>query len=209
MYFIYGEEETAYLKAKDKRLGEVIDQIGHINRLVTPDLFTAVVEAIVGQQISAKVQETILDRMRSAFGKITPQKISEAADDELRSFGLSLRKVTYIKDLAAKILSGEFKPERIAAAPDAEAIKIMTELKGVGVWTAEMMLLFCLQRPDILSYDDFGIRRGMRMVYHHRNLTRQLFAKYRRRLSPYGSVASLYFWAVAGGAIPGLRDLGK
>ena len=69
-----------------------------------------------------------------------------------------------------------------------------------------MILLFCLQRPNILSYDDLGIQRGMRMVYRHRSIDRKLFEKYRRRLSPYCSVASLYFWAVAGGAIPGLTD---
>ena len=69
-----------------------------------------------------------------------------------------------------------------------------------------MILLFCLQRPDIFSYDDLAIQRGLRMVYHHRQVGRALFEKYRRRYSPYGSVASLYLWAVAGGAVPELRD---
>ena len=69
-----------------------------------------------------------------------------------------------------------------------------------------MILLFCLQRPDIFSYDDLAIQRGLRMVYHHRQVGRELFEKYRRRYSPYGSVASLYLWAVAGGAVPELRD---
>ena len=69
-----------------------------------------------------------------------------------------------------------------------------------------MILLFCLQRPDILSYDDLAIQRGLRMVYHHRAIDRRLFEKYRRRYSPYGSVASLYLWAVSGGAIPELKD---
>ena len=87
-----------------------------------------------------------------------------------------------------------------------EAIRQLCTLKGVGVWTAEMILLFCLQRPDILSYDDLAILRGLRMVYHHRSIDRRLFEKYRRRFSPYGSVASLYLWAVAGGAIPEMKD---
>ena len=89
---------------------------------------------------------------------------------------------------------------------DEEAIKALSALKGVGVWTAEMILLFCMQRPDILSFGDLAILRGMRMVYHHRKIDKKLFEKYRRRLSPYGSVASLYFWAVAGGAIPEMKD---
>ena len=90
--------------------------------------------------------------------------------------------------------------------PDEEVIRVLSSLKGIGVWTAEMILLFCLQRPDIFSYDDLAIQRGLRMVYHHRQVSRELFEKYRRRYSPYGSVASLYLWAVAGGAVPELRD---
>lgn len=90
--------------------------------------------------------------------------------------------------------------------PDAEAIRALSSLKGIGVWTAEMILLFCLQRQDVFSFDDLAIQRGLRMVYHHRVITRQLFEKYRRRFSPYGSVASLYLWAVAGGAIAEMKD---
>ena len=82
----------------------------------------------------------------------------------------------------------------------------MSSLKGIGVWTAEMILLFCMQRPNVLSFGDLAIQRGMRMIYHHRKIDRKLFEKYRRRLSPYCSVASLYFWAAAGGAVPGLKD---
>ncbi len=89
---------------------------------------------------------------------------------------------------------------------DAEAIRALSSLTGIGVWTAEMILLFCLQRPDIFSYDDLAIQRGLRMVYHHRAIDRPLFEKYRRRFHPYGSVASLYLWAVSGGAIPELKD---
>ena len=101
---------------------------------------------------------------------------------------------------------GAFDPAAVAAMPDAEAIAALSSLRGVGVWTAEMILLFCLQRPDIFSFDDLAIRRGLRMVYRHRTITRALFEKYRRRFSPYGSVASLYLWAVSGGAIPELTD---
>ena len=92
---------------------------------------------------------------------------------------------------------------------DAEHEEVSREfsaLKRIGVWTAEMILLFCMQRPDVFSYDDLAIQRGLRMVYHHRKIDRKLFEKYRRRFSPYCSVASLYLWAAAGGAVPGLKD---
>ena len=100
----------------------------------------------------------------------------------------------------------EVKVPDVEGLTTEEAIKELSSLQGIGVWTAEMILLFCMQRPNVLSFGDLAIQRGMRMVYHHRKIDRKLFEKYRRRLSPYCSVASLYFWAVAGGAIPGMKD---
>ena len=109
-------------------------------------------------------------------------------------------------DFAQKVKSGEFDLDGIWKQSDKDAEQALVTLKGIGVWTAEMILLFCMQRPDIFSFDDLAIQRGLRMVYHHRNITKPLFEKYRRRFSPYGSVASLYLWAVAGGAVEGMRD---
>ena len=88
----------------------------------------------------------------------------------------------------------------------AEVCKWLSSLNGIGVWSAEMLMLFFMQRPDILSYGDLAIQRGLRMIYHHRIIDRKLFEKYRRRYSPYGSVASLYIWAVAGGAVADIKD---
>lgn len=206
MNFIYGEKETEYLKSKDKRLAEVIDAVGHIDREVDTDLYSALVHHIIGQQISTKAQTTIWQRMRDSYGEVTPETIGRADLKQLQSFGMTFRKAEYIKDLSEKILRGEFDLAAVEQMPDEEAIAALSSLKGVGVWTAEMILLFCLQRPDILSYGDLAILRGMRMVYHHRKIDKKLFEKYRRRLSPYCSVASLYFWAVAGGAVEGMKD---
>ncbi len=206
MYFTYGEKETEYLKAKDARLGEVIELVGHIDREVDDDLFSSVVHHIIGQQISTKAQKTVWQRMQNAFGEVTAHTVANASIDELQSFGMTFRKAEYIKDFAEKILNGEFDLDAVEHMSDEDAIAALAALKGIGVWTAEMILLFCLQRPNILSFDDLAIQRGMRMVYHHRKINRKLFEKYRRRLSPYGSVASLYFWAVAGGALPVLKD---
>ena len=206
MYFDYGAREVDYLKARDRVLGEVIDQVGHVEREVDPDLFSAVVHHIVGQQISTKAQATIWARMRERLGEVNARTVAAAGTAALQSVGISLRKAEYIQDFAGKVNSGAFDLQRVAALPDSEAIEALVALKGVGVWTAEMILLFCLQRPDILSFDDLAIQRGLRMVYRHRKIDRKLFEKYRKRFSPYGSVASLYLWAVAGGAIPGKKD---
>ena len=206
MYFVYGEKETEYLKSRDRRLAEVIDRIGHIDRPADSDLFSSVVHSIVGQQISTKAQKTIWRRFSETFGEITPETIGSADVAALQSLGMTYRKAEYIRDLTDRILAGEFDLDAVVHMSDEEAIRALSSLKGIGVWTAEMILLFCLQRPDILSYGDLAILRGMRMVYHHRSISRELFEKYRRRLSPYCSTASLYFWAVAGGAIPEMRD---
>lgn len=206
MYFDYGAREVDYLKARDRVLGEVIDQVGHVEREVDPDLFSAVVHHIVGQQISTKAQATIWARMRERLGEVNARTVAAAGTAALQSVGISLRKAEYIQDFAGKVNSRAFDLQRVAALPDSEAIEALVALKGVGVWTAEMILLFCLQRPDIFSFDDLAIQRGLRMVYRHRKIDRKLFEKYRRRFSPYGSVASLYLWAVAGGAIPGKKD---
>ena len=206
MYFIYGDEEIEYLKSKDKILGEVIEKIGHIERVTDTDLFSSVVHHIIGQQISTKAQETIWQRLKDELGEVNAENIYKTDISRLQSLGMSFRKAEYIKDFADKVHSGSFNLQDILEMSDEEAIKTLASLKGIGVWTAEMILLFCLQRPDIFSFDDLAIQRGLRMVYHHRKIDRKLFEKYRRRFSPYCSVASLYLWAVSGGAIPEMKD---
>ena len=205
-FFQYGMVETEYLKSRDKRLAAVIERIGHIDRPVDSDLFSSVIHHVIGQQISTKAQNTIWLRMNETYGEVTPQSIGGAEVRGLQSLGMTFRKAEYIKDFCARIMDGDFDMEAVERMPDKEAIAALSELKGIGVWTAEMILLFCLQRPNVFSFGDLGILRGIRMVYHHRKVDKNLFEKYRRRFSPYCSVASLYFWAVAGGAVPDMRD---
>ena len=206
MYFKYGETELAYLRQKDKRLCQVIDRVGHIERTVDSDLFSSVIHHIIGQQISTKAQATIWQRMQEALGEVNAETILEAGITKLQPLGMTFRKAGYITDFAEKVHTGAFDLNAVESMNDADAIRELSSLEGVGVWTAEMILLFCMQRPNIFSYDDLAIQRGLRMVYHHRKIDRTLFEKYRRRFSPYCSVASLYFWAVSGGAIPEMKD---
>ena len=206
MYFEYGDRETEYLRGRDKALAEVIDAVGHVERRADTDLFSSVVHHIVGQQISTKAQETVWKRVRDGLGGIDAESIIAAGEEKLQSFGMSFRKAGYITDFAEKVRRGEFDLNEVSTMPDEDAVKALSSLKGIGVWTAEMILLFCLQRPDVFSFDDLAIQRGLRMLHHHRKIDRKLFEKYRRRYSPYCSVASLYLWEVAGGAVPGMKD---
>ncbi len=144
---------------------------------------------------------------RSGLVRLRAQKgVIELSDEELQRFGISFRKVAYIKSAALKIAKGELDIQSLYGKTDVEVTERLSELAGIGIWSAEMLMLFSMQRRDIFSYGDLAIQRGLRMVYHHRQVSRELFEKYRRRYSPYGSVASLYLWAVAGGAIDGMKD---
>ena len=205
-YFEYGDEETSHLSARDPRMAEVIRAVGHVRREVHPDLFAALANCIVGQQISTKAQTTIWNRMVEAFGAVTPETMAACSDEELQRVGISFRKAGYIKGAAERVLSGDVDLEGLRDLSDDEVRRALSSLPGVGVWTAEMLMTFSMQRPNILSWGDLAIQRGLRMVYHHRHITPALFAKYYRRYTPYATVASLYLWEVAGGAVPGLRD---
>lgn len=206
MYFAYGEQEIGYLAGRDKKLGEAMRYIGPIEREVDEDLFSAVVHQIVGQQISTAALNTVWGRFQEALCGVTPARVCALGQKGLQGLGISYRKAEYIYDFAAKVQSGAFDIEALWEQSDAEVIARLTALRGIGIWTAEMLLIFCMQRPDVLSFGDLAILRGMRMLYHHRSISREKFEVYRRRYSPYGSVASLYLWAVAGGAIPDMRD---
>ena len=205
-YFAYGTTETDYLSGKDKRLASVIERVGPIRREVRPDLFDALMHAIVGQQIATKAQQTVWNRLVQALGEVTPASVDRMEADALQRLGLSFRKVGYMKGAARKALLGELDIEALRHMADACVSVALCQLEGVGVWTAEMLMLFSLQRPDIFSFGDLAIHRGLRMVYRHKVVNRERFEMYRRRFSPCGSVASLYLWAVAGGALPELSD---
>ena len=123
-YFPYGEKEIAYLKGKDKRLADVIDKVGMVQRRVIPDLFTALVHSIVGQQISTKAHETIWRKMIDAFGEVTPNKILDLSPEKLQAFGITFKKVDYIRAVAQKIVSGEFDIKVLRAMSDLSLIHI-------------------------------------------------------------------------------------
>ncbi len=206
MDFLYGERETSYLAARDSRLGRAIERIGPICREVDADLFSAVVHHILGQQISTAAQATVWARLVDAVGAVSADSLTALGRERLQQIGTTYKKADYILDFAEKVQRGEFDTSRLWTLSDAEVIRELTGLRGVGVWTAEMILTFCMQRPDVVSFGDLAIVRGMRMLYRHRRIDREKFDRYRKRYSPYGTVASLYLWAVAGGALPELTD---
>ena len=195
--FEYGQKETDYLKSKDKKLGAAIDRIGMIKRGIITDPFTAMISSVVGQQISSKAADTVWNRLINLLGDITPEGIAQAGLPEIQSCGMTVRKAGYIKGIAEAAISGEIDFNTLHTLTDEEIIKTLSALHGVGVWTAEMLLIFSLCRPDVVSYKDLAICRGMMNLYGLKELPKEKFERYRKRYSPYGSVASLYLWALS------------
>jgi DNA-3-methyladenine glycosylase II len=195
--FRYGEEAIDHLRKRDKKLGRAIEAIGPVERGVNPDLFSALVSSVAAQQVSAKAAGTICNRMVDRFGAITPEIIAPLTAGELRQCGLSLRKARYIQGIGSAVAEGRLDLPGLRDLPDEEVIRQLTALDGVGTWTAEMILIFSLERPDVVSRGDLAIRRGMMRLYGHAALGQDQFERYRKRYSPYGTVASLYLWEIS------------
>ncbi|MCC6847526.1 MAG: methylated-DNA--[protein]-cysteine S-methyltransferase [Deltaproteobacteria bacterium] len=194
---------VAHLKASDPKLGRVIDAAGAANALVlkkTPSLFGALAEAIVYQQLSGKAAATIYGRVCALFPRAphgpTAERVHRIAEARLRGAGLSAAKVAAIKDLARRDRAGEIPTLAEARAMDDEAIvERLTAVRGIGRWTAEMLLIFRLGRPDVLPVGDYGVRKGFALAHRKRALpTPQALAQHGERWRPYRTVASWYCW---------------
>jgi len=196
-YFTYSRIEADFLKKRDKDLGLAIDRIGLVKRVVIPDPFTALVSSILAQQVSAKAAETVWNRMLERFGTINGEVLASASPEEIQLCGMSLRKAGYIHGIGKAVMEGELDFSRFGEMSDNEIIDQLISLHGVGRWTAEMLLIFSLERPDVVSWNDLAIRRGMMNLYNTTTLSRDQFEHYRKRYSPYGTVASLYLWVVS------------
>ena len=197
LYYKYGKKEIEWLSSRDKAMGKLMERMGKIKREVNPDLFSALVNSIIGQQISSKAHASVWIKMQERFTPLTPQKINSAPKEEIQSCGTSMRKAEYIKGIARAVLEKELDLEGLKKLSGEEIIEKLICLKGIGKWTIEMLMIFSMQRKDILSFGDLGIIRGMKILYKKDEITADFFEKCKKRYSPYASVASLYLWAIS------------
>lgn len=195
----FTQEEMEELKKKDSRLGKVMEKLPLYEREVDEDLFRSLISSIVGQQISMKAAETVWKRFLDHFGEITPEKLCHASLEEIQALGISMRKATYIHKTAEKIQEKVVDLSALWTMDDEEVAKTLVTLNGIGPWTAEMIMIFSMGRKDILSYGDLAIRRGLMLLYGHEKITKELFEAYRKRFSPYATLASLYLWEISTG----------
>ncbi len=195
--FDYGEEAVACLKEADPVLGAAMDRLGRVEREVIPDLFQALVFAIIGQQVSAKAAATVWSRLQESLGEITPESLTTASEQEIQKCGMTLRKAGCIRDIAKMSAEGSLDFGKLKQLPDAEVVAKLSSLRGIGEWTAEMLLLNSMERPDIVSRGDMAILRGMMKLYGLEEISREQFEEFRGRYSPYGSIASIYLWRLS------------
>jgi len=195
--FQYTQAELDSLCRRDVTLAAAVGRIGMINRRADGDVFTALISGVISQQISSKAAETIKARLVSLCGAITPERICGLDAASIQKCGTTLRKAGYIKRIGETVYSGGLDLGALSTMGDDEVIKRLSALPGVGVWTAEMLLIFALQRRDVCSYGDLAIRRGMCKLYGLDTLSKEQFNQYKERYSPYGSIASLYLWELS------------
>ena len=163
------------------------------------DIFYELAHSIVSQQLAVRAAEAVFSRVKALPGGLTPETLLAADEAALRGCGLSARKVDYLRGVAQAAQAGKLDEKRFALMPDTEVIDALVELKGVGVWTAEMLLIFHFGRRDVLSTGDLGVRRGLEILLDRENFTPDELAELRRRVSPYGTLASLYLWRIKDG----------
>ncbi len=201
MIFEITQQDKEALCRQAPEFREIVGQADLRSFECCGDLFYALVQSIVSQQLAVKAADAIFRRVEVHLGEITAERLLAAEFDSLRSCGLSGRKIEYLRGIAEVKLSGTVDFDALAEKSDAEVIAELVKLKGVGGWTAEMLLIFALGRPDILSFKDLGIRRGIMILNHLDSLDESEFEQYRKRYSPYGTLASLYLWRIKDGGL--------
>lgn len=200
MRFIVTEEERQGLVRQVPEFARAVRAVGDEPFGCGGDLFCELCRSIVSQQLAVRAAEAIFTRFEKLLGKITPKNLRGAAPEALRGCGLSARKVEYLRGAAQAAISGAIDFDRLADEPDETVISALSSLKGVGRWTAEMLLIFSLGRHDVLSTGDLGVRRGLEILFDRDDFTIEELADLRRRVSPYGTLASLALWRIKDGA---------
>ena len=185
-----------HLKKSDPILSAIIDSVGKCQMEFGEPEFHSLAEAIVYQQLNGKAAVTIFNRFAALAGEpLTPEGILKLTDAQLRSVGLSKQKSSYLKDMAERASRGELDFTRLHEMTDDEVVKHLTQVKGVGVWTAHMFLMFSLRRPDILPTGDYGIQAAIKKHYKKRKMPKpEQMEKIAKSWQPYRSVACWYLW---------------
>jgi DNA-3-methyladenine glycosylase II len=191
----YWAEATRELAARDNVLSKLATRYEGLALGSRGDAFSTLARAIVGQQISVKAAQSVWDRLVAEIVAVTPQNLAAADPARLRTCGLSGQKCGYLADLAQRFASGALEPARWTDLDDETLITELTQVKGIGRWTAEMFLIFHMARPDVLPLDDIGLQRAMSLHYNGgRPLSKLKMRRIAKVWAPWRSVATWYLW---------------
>jgi len=185
-----------HLKKSDPILRSIIERVGPCRMEFGEPVFHSLAEAIVYQQLNGKAAVTIFKRFAALAGEpVTPQGIVRLSDAHMQSAGLSKQKSSYLRDMADRATRGELNFTRLPEMSDEEVIKHLTQVKGVGVWTAHMFLMFTLKRPNVLPTGDYGVQMAIKKHYNKRKMPKPAqMEKIAKAWEPYRSVACWYLW---------------
>ena len=186
-----------HLRRADPVMRQVIRRAGPFRLKLRLDRFYSLVSSILSQQISGKAAASIRARLEAfvAPGRISPQNLSGLSEQQLRGVGVSPQKATYLLDLAERVRSGSLRLDRLPRMTDDQVIQALIQVKGIGVWTAQMFLIFSLGRPDVFPHDDLGVRAAIRNLYALDDLPdKETSHRIAMPWRPYASVASWYCW---------------
>lgn len=184
------------MTAKDPEMKKLVTLIGDISLTKREDHFKSLVRSCIGQQLSVKAAKTIYARFEELVGEITPEAVLKFSDEELRSVGLSKQKIAYLRDLSEKVLAKEVDLDQLERMDNDEIRKVLTSVKGIGPWTAEVFLIFSLGRTDVLPVGDLGLQRACQWLYQveRDNNGKQLIKSHASKWHPHYTAASLYLW---------------
>ena len=189
------QRATRDLRSADPVLGALIAQHKGLTLASRGDAFQTLARSIVGQQISVKAAQSVWERFAAAVGDMQPQRVLRLSEVQLRGCGLSGQKVKYLCDLSARFAGGAIDVARWHAMDDEALIADLTQVKGIGRWTAEMFLIFYLTRPDVLPLGDLGLQRALRLHYNKgRQLSERRIATLSALWTPWRSAATWYLW---------------
>lgn len=186
-----------HFRRHDPVLHELVREVGPYTLKPRRDRFGMLVRSIIAQQISTGAARAINARLEALVGKngVRPEVLAALSIEQLRSVGLSPQKTSYVHDLAAKAQDGTVRLSRISQWSDEEIIENLTQVKGIGRWTAQMFLIFALGRPDVFPVDDFGVRSAMVAMYSlEPDAPKSAYVEIGMRWSPYASIGSWYCW---------------
>ena len=191
----YDTKEMIYISNKDPVMKALVDHYGKLKMGKVSDVYMSLILHIISQMLANSVSNTLIKRFLALVGELNPENVLSVGADAICGCGISRKKAEYILELSNSVLENRYDFSLLDAMSDDEAVKYLMQIKGVGKWTAEMIVEFTLGRLNIFSYDDVALQNGIKKAHGFKTLSKLRFERLRKNYSPYCSVASVYYYA--------------